>query len=137
MDAEPTPFGACSACAFLHVRPAASRLGSGHRDRSTPTTDEAEISPDIAMGDWTMKTIIALLTTTVLVAGATTAMAADRQGSDEAAGYALSLQAARGFSGAQTAQGFGGAHASARMPGVVHIRTTYDQSNGDFQLQGR
>jgi len=73
-----------------------------------------------------MKTIIALLTTTVLVAGATTAMAAG-QGSDEAAGYALSLQAARGS----------GAYASARIPGVVHNGTFNVAANGDFQLQGR
>ena len=84
-----------------------------------------------------MKTIIALLTTTVLVAGATTAMAAE-QGSDEAPGYALSLQAARGFSrAAPAARGFGGAYASTRRPGVVHTRTINDAPNGDFQLQGR
>jgi hypothetical protein len=74
-----------------------------------------------------MKTIIALLTTTVLVGGATTAMAAE-QGSNQAAGYALSLQAARSF---------GGAYASARMPGVVHNSTFNVPANGDFQLQGR
>jgi hypothetical protein len=84
------------------------------------------------MGDQTMKTIIALLTTTVLVAGATTAIAAE-QGSDEAANYALSLQAA----GGQTAQGFGGAYASTRMPGVVRSGTINNSANGDFQLQGR
>jgi hypothetical protein len=92
-----------------------------------------------------MKTIIALLTTTVLVAGATTAMAAE-QGSDEAPGYALSLQAARGFSGAPAARGFsrapaargfGGAYASTRRPGVVHTWTINEPANGDFQLQGR
>ena len=74
-----------------------------------------------------MKTIIALLTTTVLVAGATTAMAAE-QGSNQAAGYALSQQAARSF---------GGAYASARMPGVVHNTTFNVPANSDFQLQGR
>jgi hypothetical protein len=74
-----------------------------------------------------MKTIIALLTATVLVAGATNAMAAE-QGSDEAPGYALSLQAARSF---------GGAYASARVPGVVHNSTFNVPANGDFQLQGR
>lgn len=74
-----------------------------------------------------MKTIIALLTTTALVAGATTAMAAE-QGSNQAADYALSLQAARSF---------GGAYASARMPGVVHNSTFNVPANGDFQLQGR
>jgi hypothetical protein len=83
-----------------------------------------------------MKTIIALLATTVLVTGATTAMAAE-QGSDEAAGYALSLQAARGFSGTQAARSFGGAYASARMPVVVRTRTINVPAQGDFQLQGR
>ena len=83
-----------------------------------------------------MKTIIALLTTTVLVAGATTAMAAE-QGSDEAPGYALSLQAARGFSGTQAARSFGGAYASVRMPVVVRTRTINVPAQGDFQLQGR
>ena len=52
-----------------------------------------------------MKTIITLLTATVLVAGATGAMAADRQGSDEATNNNLSWQAARS-----------GAYASARIP---------------------
>ena len=52
-----------------------------------------------------MKTIITLLTATVLVAGATGAMAADRQGSDEAVNNNLSWQAARS-----------GAYASARIP---------------------
>ena len=54
-----------------------------------------------------MKTIITLLTATVLVAGATGAMAADRQASDDAVNNDLSWQAAR--SG-------GGAYASARIP---------------------
>ena len=54
-----------------------------------------------------MKTIITLLTATMLVAGATGAMAADRQGSDEAVNNNLSWQAAR--SG-------GGAYASVRIP---------------------
>jgi hypothetical protein len=52
-----------------------------------------------------MKTIITLLTATVLVAGVTGAMAADRQGSDEAYNNNLSWQAVRG-----------GAYASARFP---------------------
>ncbi len=51
-----------------------------------------------------MKTIITLLTTTMLVAGATSAMALDRQATDDAIGYAS----------VQAAQGFGGAFASAR-----------------------
>jgi hypothetical protein len=68
-----------------------------------------------------MKTIITLLTTTMLVAGATNAMAA-QQGSDEAAGYALSQQA-----------GFGGAYASARTTGEARNSA----SHNDFQLDGR
>ena len=74
-----------------------------------------------------MKTIIALLTTTMLVAGATTAMAAE-QGSNQAADYALSLGAA---------QGFGGAYASAREPGQVRNSTFNIPAQDDFQLQGR
>ena len=83
-----------------------------------------------------MKTIIALLTTTVLVAGATSAMAVE-QGSDEAPGYALSLRAAQGFGAIQGIRSFGGAFASARVPGVVRNRTMHLPANGDFQLQGR
>jgi len=83
-----------------------------------------------------MKTIIALLTTTVLVAGATTAMAAE-QGSDEAPGYALSLRAAQGFGAVHAARSFGGAFASARVTGAVHNMTMDLPANGDFQLQGR
>jgi hypothetical protein len=74
-----------------------------------------------------MKTIIALLTTTVLVAGATSAMAVE-QGSNQAPGYALSLRAA---------QGFGGAYASTRAPGMVRNNTVYVPAQNDFQLQGR
>ena len=83
-----------------------------------------------------MKTIIAVLTTTVLVAGATTAMAAE-QGSDEAPGYALSLRAVQGFGTVHAARSFGGAFASARVTGAVHNMTMDVPANGDFQLQGR
>jgi hypothetical protein len=83
-----------------------------------------------------MKTIIALLTTTVLVAGATTAMA-DEQGSDEAPGFALGLRATQGFGAVRAARSFGGAFASARVPGTAHHRTMNLPANGDFQLQGR
>jgi len=65
-----------------------------------------------------MKTIITLLTTTMLVAGATNAMAR-QQGSDEAAGYALSQQSSNGA----------GPFASARMSG--------EAGHNDFQLGGR
>jgi hypothetical protein len=61
-----------------------------------------------------MKTIIALLTTTMLVAGATSAMAYDQQATDDAMGYAS----------VQAAQGVGGAFASARLPGKVRNSTT-------------
>jgi len=69
-----------------------------------------------------MKTIMTLLTTTILVAGATSAMALDRQATDAAAGYAI---------GQQASQGFGGALASARHS------TANASSQDDFQLGGR
>jgi hypothetical protein len=47
-----------------------------------------------------MKTIITVLATTMLIAGATNAMAFDRQATDDALSYALSQQAAHGFDGA-------------------------------------
>ena len=72
-----------------------------------------------------MKTIVTLLTTAVLVAGASAAIAAP-QGSDEAAGYALGWQAGHGF---------GGAYASAREPGEVRNSTI--PVAHDFQLDGR
>jgi hypothetical protein len=72
-----------------------------------------------------MKTIITLLTSTVLVAGATNAMALDRQATDDAAGYAISQQAAHGF---------GGAFASAR--GAVRSAASI-QNHDDVQLDGR
>ena len=74
-----------------------------------------------------MKTIITLVTTAMLAVGATGAMAAP-QGSDEAAGYALSIQAARG------GQNFN-AYASAREPGQVRNSTV--PTAHDFQLDGR
>ena len=74
-----------------------------------------------------MKTIITLVTTTMLAVGATGAMAAP-QGSDEAAGYALSIQAVRG------GQNFN-AYASAREPGQVRNSTV--PTAHDFQLDGR
>jgi hypothetical protein len=73
-----------------------------------------------------MKTIITLLTTTMLVAGATNAMALDRQATDDAADYAISQQAATGF---------GGAFASAR--GAVRHSTVNVQRHDDIQLDGR
>jgi hypothetical protein len=75
-----------------------------------------------------MRTIITLLTTTVLVAGATSAMAYDRQATDDALSLATSVQASHGF---------GGAFASAREPGEVRNSTVAVPSQDDFQLQGR
>ena len=72
-----------------------------------------------------MKTIATFLTTAILVAGATGAFAGP-QGSDEAAGYALSWQGGHGF---------GGAYASAREPGQVRNSTVV--TTHDFQLDGR
>ena len=72
-----------------------------------------------------MKTILTLLTATMLVAGASGAMAAP-QGSNQAADYALSVQAGHSF---------GGAYASAREPGQV--RTSTVATTHDFQLDGR
>jgi hypothetical protein len=73
-----------------------------------------------------MKTMIALLTTTVLVAGVATAMAAE-QGSDEAPGYALSLRMSRSS----------GPYASARVPGQIRNSTFSIPTQYDFQLDGR
>jgi O-glycosyl hydrolase len=91
-----------------------------------------------------MKTIITLLTTTMLVAGATNAMAFDRQATDDALGYAISQQqAAHGFGGAQaSARVPGRAHASARVPrgayasARVRNSTVNVPSQEDFQLVG-
>ena len=76
-----------------------------------------------------MKTIITLLTATMLVAGATNAMAYDRQASDAAMNDAISGQASHSFDGA---------FASARVPGGdVHNSTVNVPSQEDFQLVGR
>ena len=90
-----------------------------------------------------MKTIITLLTATVLVAGATGAMAADRQGSDEAANNQLSWQLARGSSDAYaSARVPSGARKSVRIPSgarasvQVQTRTGIAPRNIDFQAQG-
>jgi hypothetical protein len=61
-----------------------------------------------------MKTIITLLTTTMLLAGASTAMAADPQASDEAVDSALSWR---------MAPDIGGAYASVKTP--RHLRGAY------------
>jgi hypothetical protein len=81
-------------------------------------------------------TIIAALAT-MLVAGASSAMAFDRQATDDAMSYA-SVQA--GFAGAaSSARAPTGAFASAR-PGRVHmnrVQTIAPTGGRDFQLQGR
>jgi hypothetical protein len=75
-----------------------------------------------------MKTILTLLTTTMLVAGATSAMAFDRQATDDALSSASM----------QTSHGFGGAYASARVPGGdIRNSTVSAPSQEDFQLVGR
>jgi len=75
-----------------------------------------------------MKTIITLLTATTLIAGATNAMALDRQATDDALSSATSVQASRGF---------GGAYASAQVPGSdIRNSTVSAPSQEDFQLVG-
>ena len=95
-----------------------------------------------------MKTIITLLTTTMLIAGATNAMAFDRQATDDALSYAISQQAARGTGGAyasarvpsgafQSARVPRGAFASARVPaGTIRNSTVNVPAHEDFQLVG-
>jgi len=75
-----------------------------------------------------MKTIIALLTTTTLIAGASSAMAYDRQATDDALGYASTVQAAHSFRGP---------FASARGPGEVRNSTVNGPAAYDFQMDGR
>ena len=75
-----------------------------------------------------MKTIVTLITTLMLVAGATSAMASNLQGSNEAPGYRLSEQ--------QGARSLDDAYASARTPGEAHTTVNVPSQN-DFQLQGR
>ncbi len=76
-----------------------------------------------------MKTIITLLATTMLLAGATSAMAYDRQATDDAMSHAISVQAA--------SHGFGGAFASARTPAEVRNGASAVPSQYDVPLQGR
>ena len=75
-----------------------------------------------------MKTIVTLIATFMLVAGATSAMASNLQGSNEAPGYQLSEE--------QAARSLDGAYASARTPGEAHTTVNVSSQN-DFQLQGR
>jgi hypothetical protein len=82
-----------------------------------------------------MKTIITLLTATVLVAGVTGAMAADRQASDEAYNNNLSWQAARGPSGGAYASARipAGARASVRVPVETRTGFTADRDPAQFR----
>src|SRR5262249_28933302 len=87
-----------------------------------------------------MKTIITLLTTTVVPLGAITTASALEQGSDEAANYALSWKAARGstqnFGGTASARGGRdfGAYASAREGRQVRNGGFNVPAMHDFQL---
>jgi hypothetical protein len=88
-----------------------------------------------------MKTIITVLTTAVLAVGATgvTGALAAQQGSDEAAGYALSLRAVGGGIGsAWTRNGRDyGAYASARETRQMRNGAFNVPAMHDFQLDGR
>ncbi len=75
-----------------------------------------------------MKTIITFLATTMLLAGATSAMAYDRQATDDAMSHAISVQASHGF---------GGAFASARTPAEVRNGAGAVPRQYDVRLQGR
>ena len=72
-----------------------------------------------------MKTLITLLTATVLIGSATAAMASNQQATAAGLDNQLNWQMARDF---------GGAHASARVPGPV--TNGLSQSAIDFQAQG-
>jgi hypothetical protein len=87
-----------------------------------------------------MKTIITLLTTTMLVAGASSAMAFDRQATDDALSYAISQQAAHGFGGAASSVRVPTNAFASAQPGRVHmnrIQAIAPTGGRDFQLQGR
>jgi hypothetical protein len=75
-----------------------------------------------------MKTIIVLLATSATLAGVTSAIAGDMQGSDEAANYALNQKAA--------GSDFSGAYASTRGPGAIKSGTVYVPPPTDFQSSG-
>jgi hypothetical protein len=87
------------------------------------------------------KSKIAIVATlaTMLVAGASSAMAFDRQATDDALSYA-SVQAAQGFGGtAARVRTPANAFASARQ-GRVHVNPVQSiapMGGRDFQLQGR
>ena len=86
-----------------------------------------------------MKTIITLLTTTMLVAGASGAMAFDRQATDDALSYA-SVQAAHGFGGAASSVRVPTNAFASAQPGRVHmnrVQAIAPTGGRDFQLQGR
>jgi len=74
-----------------------------------------------------MKTIITLLTATVLIAGATSAMAFDVQASDEARNNELNWKSSA----------YSGAYGSARGPAAIGHTTVTVPSMIDRQLEGR
>jgi hypothetical protein len=89
-----------------------------------------------------MKTIITVLTTAVLAIGASGALtgaSAAAQGSDEAAGYALSLRAVGGSIGSAWARDGRdyGAYASARETRQMRNGAFNIPAMHDFQLDGR
>jgi hypothetical protein len=75
-----------------------------------------------------MKTIIVLLATSAVLAGATSAMAGDVQASDDATSYALSQKAAN--------SDIWGAYASVRGSAAINSGTVYVPPATDFQSGG-
>ena len=72
-----------------------------------------------------MKTILAILTATALVAGVSSASARDFQASDEASNYELGHTAGWGYAGAYDSVGGGAHNSTIRAP-----------SQTDFQAGG-
>ena len=82
--------------------------------------------------------IVAALAT-MLVAGASSAMAFDRQATDDALGYA-SVQAAQGFGGAASGVRVPANAFASAQPGRVRmnrVQAIAPTGERDFQLQGR
>jgi len=71
-----------------------------------------------------MKKLFTTVAMAALIAGVTSAYAADQQATSAELDNALNWQAATS-----------GAYASARVPG--HVQARVGSPNGDFQLQGR
>jgi len=89
-----------------------------------------------------MKTIVALLTTTMLIAGASSAMADERQPPDDVLGFVGGMLMPFGFGGDFVSAlipadiGNGAVEAGARRVETGN-RTVDVPSQHDFQLQGR